>query len=157
MKITALKTQKLLCPTQINLAEFVINPYRGCEFGCKYCYCRQNKNIRARKDNWGRFLDVKTDAAKILEKELTYIGPKKIMFGSTTECFQAKEKKLKITESILKIIKEKNIPIVILTKSDLIKEYIELINFHPENKVYFTFMFQDNKIKNLFEAKSPDF
>ena len=155
MKINLIKTQKALSVTQIGLAGFVINPYRGCEFGCRYCYSQENKNIKKKKEEWGKFLDVKVDLDARLKEELRHIRPERVLLGSTTECFQPKEKKFKITENILKILKELNIPLIILTKSSLIEEYINLINYNPDNKIYFTFMFSNSKIKNLLEQETP--
>ena len=156
MQVKEIETQRLLSKTQIDLADFVINPYRGCAFGCRYCYSQQNKNIRKRNQEWGDFLDVKINAASVLQRELTAAKPRKVLLGSTTECFQPQEKDFKITQTVLKLLKERNIPLVILTKSSAIREYIPLINFHPENKVYFTLMFSHTKIKDLFERNAPD-
>lgn len=155
LKVNIINTERLLSPTQIGLADFVINPYRGCELGCTYCYAQLNKNIKKRKGAWGRFLDVKINAPETLEKELNKIRPKKIIMGSTTECFQPQEKKFHITENLLRILKKRIIPIVVLTKSSLIEDYVNLLNYHNENKVYFTFIFKKNIVKNIFEQNSP--
>ena len=72
MQIKLIQTQKALSPTQIKLADYVINPYRGCEFGCLYCYANENKNIR---EGSGRILSVKINYPEILEKELRLKKP----------------------------------------------------------------------------------
>ena len=154
-EINIIKTQRALSKTQINLGDFVLNPYRGCSFGCKYCYAQENKNIIKRKKDWGDFLDIKINLPEVLEEELRFIRPKRVILGSTTECFLPQEEKFKITEKILKILKKKNIPLIILTKSSLIKNYIDYINYHPQNKVYFSFIFSDKKIKNILEERTP--
>ncbi|MFC1514612.1 radical SAM protein [Candidatus Omnitrophota bacterium] len=157
MEVKKIKTQRLLSKTQIDLADFVINPYRGCAFGCTYCYSQKNKNIEKRRQAWGSFLDVKTGTIPLLRREIERAKPKRVMLGSTTECFQPQEKYSKVTRGILEVLKEKNIPVVILTKSNAIEEHLDLIRFHPENKVYFTIMFRDDRIKDLFEKNSPGF
>lgn len=154
MDINQIKTQRILSPTQIDLGNYVINPYRGCEIGCIYCYSQENKNVRKRKKDWGRFLDVKINSPEILKAELEKISPERILIGSTTECFQPEEKHFGITKSILEILRERKIPIVILTKSPLIKDYIPLISYHKKNKIYFTFIFSDPEIKCVLEPKS---
>jgi len=154
MKINLIKSQRVLSGTQIDLADFVINPYRGCEFGCIYCYSQENKNIKRRKEEWGEFVDIKIDSPSTLKKELIRIKPHNVILGTTTECFQPQEQKFKITKAILEILGEKDIPVVILTKSSLIEQYFKLINYNSANKIYFTLMFTNNRIKNLFEEKS---
>lgn len=154
MNIKEINTQKTLSPTQISLADYVINPYRGCEFGCFYCYSQENKNI---KDiDFSNTLAVKINAPEILAKELKYTKPKMVLLGSTCECFQYAEIKYKITEKILNILNSYNIPVTILTKSHLIKDYLEIITRNPNNKVYFTLNFHNQSLINAFEkASSP--
>jgi len=153
MEIKTVNTQKVLSPTQISLADYVINPYKGCEFGCLYCYAQENKNID--KNNFFDSLAVKINAPQILEKELHYKKPKRVLLGSTTECFPAQELNFKVTGKILEILNSKQTPYTILTKSHLIANYLELISKNPENKIFFTFNFQSDELIRLFEKKSP--
>ncbi|MBU1113261.1 MAG: hypothetical protein KKH93_05250 [Candidatus Omnitrophica bacterium] len=153
MEIKTVNTQKVLSPTQISLADYVINPYKGCEFGCLYCYAQENKNID--KNNFFDSLAVKINAPQILEKELRYKKPKRVLLGSTTECFPAQELNFKVTGKILEILNSKQIPYTILAKSHLIANYLELISKNPENKIFFTFNFQSDELIRLFEKKSP--
>lgn len=155
MLYNLIKTQKALSLTQISLGEYVLNPYRGCAFGCKYCYAQENKNMTKRKKDWGKFLDIKINLIQVLEKELKNLKPKRVILGSTTECFQPAEKEFRVTQHSLKLLKENNIPLTILTKSSLIKDYIDCINYHPQNKVYFSLVFSQKKIKNILEEKTP--
>ncbi|MBU1122948.1 MAG: hypothetical protein ABIH71_01075 [Candidatus Omnitrophota bacterium] len=153
MEIKHITTQKILSPTQISLADYVINPYRGCEFNCLYCYGQFNKNIE--KNDVKKSLGVKINAALCLEKELTYKNPSRVLLGSITECFQYQDQTYKISENILTILNARKIPYTILTKSHLIKNYLPLIARNPKNKIYFTFNCTSNKIIQLLEEKSP--
>jgi len=153
MKVRTIHTQKTLSPTQITLADYVINPYRGCEFGCLYCYCQGNKNIK--RDGFYNVLSVKINSAEVLRKELRFIKPERVLLGSTTECFQNSENYYRLSKEIIAILNQKNIPYTILTKSDLISDYLELIKENCQNKIYFTFNFASNKLIALFEKKSP--
>ena len=153
MDIKIINTERVLSPTQIKLADYVINPYRGCEFGCLYCYSRENKNIK--KDCFFmNFLGVKKNSPEILEKELKQKKPKRVLLGSTTECFQYQEQKYKITEKILQILSRNKIPCTILTKSHLIINYLSLLQENKENKIYFTYNLVSDKIRQLVEKKS---
>jgi len=145
MTIELINTQKTLSRTQIKLADYAINPYKGCEFGCAYCYAQKNKNLR-----------VKINAPETLEKELRYKNPRRVLLGSTTECFPRVEPQYRVTEKILEILNRNSIPYTILTKSDVINGYLHLIRENHLNKIYFTFNFDSNKIIKIFENSSPD-
>lgn len=153
MTIKLIRTQKVLSPTQITLADYVINPYRGCEFACLYCYSQENKNLKSPDSR--NYIGVKINSAVILEKELRYITPKRVLLGSTTECFQYAELKYGITAKILEILNAAKIPCTILTKSNLIKNYLPLIASNKENKIYFTLNCAQDRIITLMEKKSP--
>jgi len=153
MKIQTVKTQKVLAATQISLADYVINPYRGCEFGCVYCYSQDNQNIK--RDGFESILSLKTNAPDVLAKELRFVKPRRVLLGSTTECFQYSEKTYHISEAILTILNQRKIPYTILTKSHLIADYLPLIKQNPQNKIYFTFNFASDSLIALFEKKSP--
>jgi len=151
MQVKVINTQKVLSPTQITLADYAINPYRGCEFGCAYCYIQENKNIKKNAD----ILGIKLNAPCILEKELRYKAPKRVVLGSTTECFQYKELEYRLTEKILRLLNSHAIPYTILTKSHIIAEYLPLIAENKKNKIYFTLNFHCDELIKLFEKKSP--
>lgn len=150
--IKIINTERVLSQTQITLADYVINPYRGCEFNCLYCYSQSNKNIT--KENFKKTLGVKINAPQILEKELKTTKPKRVLLGSTTECFQYQESKYKITEQLIRILNNHNIAYTILTKSHLIKDYLGLIGKNKKNKIYFTFNFHNDNLINIFEKNS---
>lgn len=150
--VKLIETQRVLSPTQITLADYAINPYRGCNFGCLYCYTQENKNIKSSKlMNVG----VKINSDVILKKELKYKNPKRVLLGSTTECFQSVELKYKVSEKILRLLNSRNIPYTILTKSNLIKNCLNLISENKENKIYFTLNFACDKIIKVLEPNSP--
>lgn len=152
MEIKLIKTERVLALTQINLADYVINPYRGCSFGCLYCYSQKNKNIL--DPNFRNCVGVKINAPAVLEKELKKIKPKKVLLGSTTECFQEVEEKYKISKQILEVLNKEKIPYLILTKSPLIRNYLDIISLGAENEIYFTLNIASQKIIKLLEPNS---
>ncbi len=131
MEIKLINTQRALSPTSISLADYVINPYRGCAFACLYCYARENKNVSST-------IAAKSNITTVLRKELRLKRPRRVLLGSTTECFQPAEKKLRLTQEIMEILNQYRIPFTILTKSHLIADDLELIAANPANKIYFT-------------------
>ncbi|RKY41254.1 MAG: hypothetical protein DRP81_08590 [Candidatus Omnitrophota bacterium] len=151
MKIKLIKTQRVLAPTQITLAPFCINPYRGCEFGCLYCYTKLTKIAQRDKETLG----VKINAPLILEKELKYRNVEKVILGSSCECFTYAELTYGISKKIIQILNKNNISYTILTKSPLIQKYLSLIKVNKKNCIFFTFNFSKEKIKSLIEENSP--
>src|SRR6266496_2844534 len=86
---------------------YSINPYRGCEHGCVYCYARPSHEylgFSAGLDFESRIL-VKMDAAKLLEQELCdpKFEPQVIALSGNTDCYQPVERKLKITRACLEV------------------------------------------------------
>ncbi len=150
MEIKLIKTQKALSPTQITLADYCINPYRGCEFGCLYCYSMENKNIK--NIDPASEIGVKINIEEVLRRQLRVINPKRVLLGSTTECFQYADAEYHLSEKILKTLNEFKIPYTILTKSHLIKEYLTLIAEDTKNKIYFTL---NSTPISLLEKKAP--
>ena len=108
-----------------------INPYRGCEHGCIYCYARNSHEY------WGfsAGLDfetkivVKKNAPQLLEKlfHSKKYQPVPIMFSGNTDCYQPAEKKFKLTRQMLEICLKYRNPATILTKNALILRDIDIL------------------------------
>ena len=99
-----------------------INPYRGCEHGCVYCYARPSHawlGLSPGLDFETRIL-AKPDAPRLLTRELGRKGyrPAPIALGTNTDPYQPIERKLKITRHILEVLDRSNHPVTIVTKSD---------------------------------------
>ncbi len=149
--IKQINTQKVLAPTGMTLAPYAINPYRGCEFECLYCYARLVKNRLGKIQELG----VKINAPQILEKELAYKKVNRVLLGSSCECFTYAERRFRVTEKILQVLDERRIPAVILTKSPLITDYCDILANNDKNKIFLTFNFATDRIKNIVEKNSP--
>ncbi|HEY0673999.1 MAG TPA: PA0069 family radical SAM protein [Longimicrobiales bacterium] len=111
--------------------EFSINPYRGCEHGCIYCYARPTHEyfgLSAGLDFETKIF-AKTDAATLLRKELS--APKwkgdLIAISGVTDCYQPVERKLKVTRSCLEVLLEFRNPTALITKSHLITRDVDLL------------------------------
>jgi len=116
-----------------------INPYRGCEHGCIYCYARPSHaymNLSPGLDFETKIF-YKADAAKLLEKEISKANYtcKPIVIGANTDPYQPAESKLKITRSILEIACQYQHPVAIITKSSLIERDRDLLSKLAEKKL----------------------
>lgn len=108
-----------------------INPYRGCEHGCIYCYARPTHaylGLSPGLDFESR-LFVKKDAAAVLEKELRKPGyePKLIMVGANTDPYQPIERDYRVTRSVLQVLADFQHPVMIATKSALVTRDIDIL------------------------------
>lgn len=108
-----------------------INPYRGCEHGCIYCYARPSHsylNLSPGLDFETR-LFFKANAAERLEAELKRPGyrPSSITLGANTDPYQPIEKRLKVTRSVLEVLQRYRHPLTIITKSTLVARDIDIL------------------------------
>lgn len=110
---------------------YSINPYRGCEHGCVYCYARPTHEyygLSAGLDFETQIM-VKRDAARLLRKELMKPSWKgeTINLSGNTDCYQPIERKLQITRQLLEVMAEFRQPVGIITKSRLVTRDIDLL------------------------------
>ena len=108
-----------------------INPYRGCEHGCSYCYARPAHAYMGLSPglDFESKLFAKPDAAKLLRAELSaknYV-PKTIALGANTDAYQPIERERRITRDILEVLAEFNHPVGIVTKSALVTRDIDIL------------------------------
>ena len=108
-----------------------INPYRGCEHGCAYCYARpyhEYLGFSAGLDFETRIM-VKMAAPSILRRELSSPKwrPQPLAMSGVTDCYQPVERKLQITRRCLEVLAEFRNPVVIVTKNYLVTRDIDLL------------------------------
>jgi DNA repair photolyase len=108
-----------------------INPYRGCEHGCVFCFARPSHAYLGMSPgiDFETRLVYKPDAAQLLRAELARPGYvcKHIMLGSNTDPYQPVERKLGITRSILEVLAETRHPVAITTRSTLLLRDLDLL------------------------------
>lgn len=110
---------------------YSLNPYRGCEHGCIYCYARPTHEYYGLSSglDFETQIMVKTDAPKLLRKELMKPGWKvnTIMLSGNTDCYQPIERKMQLTRQCLEVMAEFRQPVGIITKSRLITRDIDVL------------------------------
>ena len=108
-----------------------INPYRGCEHGCVYCFARPTHAFMGLSPglDFESKLFVKTGAAELLERELSAAKyqPKTIAIGTNTDPYQPIERTHRIMRSLLEVLARYNHPVGIVTKSALVTRDIDLL------------------------------
>jgi len=135
IKIQETEAKSILQKSGLPDADWVVNPYTGCRFGCKYCYAAFVGRFRHPNEDWGSYLDIKTNAPELLKKELARkmekMGVKDIgtiFFSSVTDPYQGIEAKYQITRKCLEILVELEYKglVSILTKSRLVTRDIDI-------------------------------
>jgi DNA repair photolyase len=118
---------------------YSINPYRGCEHGCAYCYARpthETLGMNAGIDFETKVL-VKHDAVTLLRKELNnrrwQCEP--IMMSGVTDCYQPAERRFQLTRGLLEVLLEAHQPVCMITKNSLILRDLDLIRRMAENNL----------------------
>jgi DNA repair photolyase len=108
-----------------------INPYRGCEHGCIYCYARPSHAYLELSPglDFETRLFAKTNAAELLRLELARPGyaVSPISLGANTDCYQPAERKYGITRQILEVLAACDHPLTIVTKSALVERDLDLL------------------------------
>jgi DNA repair photolyase len=138
-----------------------INPFRGCEHGCVYCYARPSHgylNLSAGLD-FETKLFAKTNLAEILRDELAKKNYtcKPINIGSNTDPYQPIEKKWRLTRAALALLNECNHPCTIVTKNALIERDIDILAPMAERnlvQVFVSINSLDNKLASKLEPRA---
>jgi DNA repair photolyase len=109
-----------------------INPYRGCEHGCVYCFARPTHSFMGLSPglDFESKLFAKPDAARLLDKELSKDGyqPRTIAIGTNTDPYQPIEKQYRIMREILEVLEARGHPVGIVTKSALVTRDLDILS-----------------------------
>ena len=139
-----------------------INPYRGCEFGCKYCYARYTHEFMELRDPlaFERLIFLKQNAAWLLEQELRHINSDdEIALGTATDPYQPIERRAQITRSLLEVFsRRQGHRLGIVTKSTLITRDIDLLTEIAKRNtlvVHVTITTPDTELARLLEPRAP--
>jgi DNA repair photolyase len=109
---------------------WTINPYRGCEFGCQYCYARYTHEFMELHDSrqFEEKIYAKSGAAALLRAELRRRIAEPIAIGTSTDPYQPAERRFGITRSILEVLAgERGLSLSMVTKSDLIRRDLDVL------------------------------
>jgi DNA repair photolyase len=139
-----------------------INPYRGCEHGCVFCYARPTHEylgFSAGLDFETKLL-VKRDAPRLLREALTSPGwkPEPIMLSGNTDAYQPVERRLRITRRCLEVLVELRNPVAVTTKSYLVTRDVDLLAelaSHRAAAVTLSVTTLRNEVQRVMEPRAP--
>ena len=138
-----------------------LNPYRGCEHGCIYCYARpfhEYLGFSAGLDFESKIM-VKEDAPELLREELSSPKwqPQVIFLSGVTDCYQPVERKLKLTRRCLEVLAEFRNSVFIVTKNQLVTRDIDLLAElarHRAVSVWLSITTLDSDLRNVMEPRT---
>jgi DNA repair photolyase len=138
-----------------------INPYRGCEHGCVYCYARPTHAYLGLSPglDFESKLFVKPDAPALLEKELSAPGyvPRTIAIGTNTDPYQPIERKYQVMRGILEVLERAGHPVGIVTKSALVLRDLDVLSRMAQRnlvKVALSVTTLDAKLARVMEPRA---
>jgi DNA repair photolyase len=141
---------------------WTINPYRGCEFACKYCYARYTHEFMEMRNgaDFEQKIFVKQHAAGLLRQELHQVKPgEDIAIGTATDPYQPAEKRYEVTRAILEeLSRHEGLELGIITKSNLVLRDLDLlkaISAKHRLSVSLTITTLNTDLARLLEPRAP--
>jgi DNA repair photolyase len=141
---------------------WTINPYRGCEFACKYCYARYTHEFMEMRDgvDFEQKIYVKQHAADLLQQELRRVKPgEEIAIGTATDPYQPAERRFEVTRAILEeLARHRGLEIGLITKGNLILRDVDLLKELTRNNRLFvnlTITTLNVELARILEPRAP--
>lgn len=141
---------------------WTINPYRGCEFGCRYCYARYTHEFMEMRDGmeFEQKIYVKQHAADLLRHELRKVKPDEpIALGTATDPYQPAERRYEVTRGILEeFARHRNFEIGIVTKSDMVVRDLDVLKEVVKTNrlsIHVTVTTLDTDLARILEPRAP--
>jgi len=161
VQVSEITAASILVPQKMGalsgVYDFTINPYAGCAFACSYCYVPKFPNGKHSFDEWGNWVEVKTNAPELIRNERARIFGSRIFFSYATDPYQYLELKYRLSRRCLtELLRYKPSKLTIHTRSHLILQDVELIkSFGNRVRVGVSITTDDDKIRQEFEPSAP--
>ena len=129
--------------------DYSINPYRGCGFGCSYCYAAFFEPDLQKRATWGKWVEAKSLAVSSLRR-VPLLG-KRLYMSSVTDPYQPVEAHAEITRSILEALVSKRPRLTIQTRGPLVTRDIDLLQRFEHVRVNFSITTDDDEVRKVYE------
>ncbi len=158
-----LQVEEVHCKTILNrstmpFADYTLNAYQGCAFGCSYCYVPVMRSRFRLEDErkWGRWVQVKVNAPDVLRVQMQRVPmDARIAIGTATDSWQPLEKRYGIARRILEELAYYPNPVSLLTRSPLLIRDIDVLTRMPDVRVGVSLPFFDERARRIFEPGAP--
>jgi DNA repair photolyase len=162
VKIEEIQARSVIVKSNIPDADYVVNPYVGCQFGCLYCYATfMGRFVHEPRSNWGQYVYAKVNAVQSAGEQLSRWGVKRrqarVLLSSVTDPYQGVEKRYRLTRGILNAFVEARYPgqVSILTKSPMVLRDVDLLHQLPNAEVGLTVTTTDDALSRTLEVRAP--
>jgi DNA repair photolyase len=152
MNVNVIKAKDILTKSKLPDADFVINPYVGCNHGCIYCYAEYMSRFTGHKEKWGDFIDIKDCEKPINMRRI--IGHT-VLLGSSTDPYNPLEKKWEVTRNALKQLTVADTRVEILTKSPLVLRDVDILRQLKDVHVGVSISTVDDGFARIIERYAP--
>jgi len=153
MNVKEIQSKTILSASKVY--NYVINPYVGCQHACHYCYARFMKRFSGHKEPWGKFVDIKINAADLLRVEINKKKCARVWISGLCDPYQPLEANYKLTRKCLEILAYNNWPVTIQTRSSLVLRDMDILKGAEDFEVGLTITSADDEIRKLFEPNAP--
>ncbi len=158
--VKEIQVKSILVPSKLPEADYVINPYVGCAFGCSYCYASfMGRFVNTKVEDWGNYVFAKVNLPEIFDKELRNFKhkDKSVFLSSVTDPYQGAEGKYQLTRKALELLLKHKWQgtVGILTKSPLVTRDIDLFKQFPNIEVGLTVTSTDDDVSRFLERAAP--
>ncbi len=122
--------REITCKSVLNkcsIGDYSLNCYVGCAHGCAYCYARYMQRFHPHAEPWGEFVDVKTNAVEVLEKQVRRMAPGSVFMSSACDGWQPLEQTWRLTRECCRILIEHGFRVNALTKNALVLRDLDIL------------------------------
>ena len=150
LQVREVQAKSILNKSKIH--DYCLNPYTGCQVGCRYCYARLFiPRYSGHSEPWGEFVDAKVNAPELLRKQLVRAKRGTVWVSSVCDPYQPLEVKYRLTRRCLEELLSRQFPVNVQTKSSLVTRDLDLFQKFNDIEVGFTIATDDERIARLFE------
>jgi DNA repair photolyase len=148
-------SRTVLTRTGITDYAYCVNPYVGCEHGCRYCYATFMKRFTGHREPWGAFVDAKANAPEVLRRQLRRAARGSVLVGSVTDPYQPLERRLRLTRGCLEALRDASFPVEVLTRSPLVLRDLDVLRAFDDVAVGLSIGTDREDVRRLLEPRAP--
>ncbi len=148
MKVLEVACLSGIVPSRLPGLRYALNPYRGCQTGCRYCYAPA---VLRETRPWGTFVEVKRNMPFVLSKELRRMEPGVVGVGTVTDPYQPVEGRFRVTRYCLEVLLRYAWPVSVQTKSSLVLRDADVLAKMPKAEVGVTITTLDERTVRAVE------
>lgn len=160
----SLTVQEITCRTALTGSggHATLNPYGGCEHACVYCYATYLTQWRAQSDPWGSWVQVKTNVARVLEREVARRPDVHVFMSTACDAYQPVEEHYELTRRCLSVLalaarRSDQLALFLVTKSDRVLRDLDILQAFPPGQLQVAFSLTTHRddVAAVVEPQAP--